>query len=218
MRSKDYYKILEVSSTASQADIKKSYRRLAMKYHPDKNRDDDKLSETKFKEIQEAYHVLSDEKRRQGYNHKKYDEKHGINKKPSSNVSSPQAILQKSIQLRKKVSFMDPHRVNRDTLYNNIQLILSPHNQGILKTHNDEPTNRLIVDELLTACELLQFKQIKQVCTQLAAIAGADLNLQKKINDYSKKQRINDYWNRYHLIAALAAAAMFCFLIYQLSS
>jgi curved DNA-binding protein CbpA len=217
MRSKDYYKILEVSSTASQADIKKSYRRLAMKFHPDKNLDD-KLSETKFKEIQEAYHVLSNEKRRQGYNHQKFDESHGLNKKASSNVSSPQAILQKSIQLRKKVSLMDPHRVNRDTLYNNIQLILSAHNQSILKTHKDEPTTRLIVDELLRACDLLQFKQVKQVCTQLAAIAGADNSLQKKIYDYCKKQRINDYWNRYHLIAALIAAAIFCYLIYELST
>ncbi|HEX8335050.1 MAG TPA: DnaJ domain-containing protein [Segetibacter sp.] len=217
MKPKDYYKILNVSSTASQADIKKSYRKLAMKYHPDKNLDD-KLSETKFKEIQEAYHVLSDSKRRQQYNFKKYDEKHGLNKKPSSDASTPQGILQKSIQLRKKVISMDPHRIDRDTLYGKIQLVLSVHNQTILKTSNDQTTNRLIIEELLNASEPLQYKHAKQVCTQLAAIAATDQTLQEKIHDFRKNQQLKDYWNRYHIVAAIIAAALFCLLIFGLST
>ncbi|WP_224995328.1 DnaJ C-terminal domain-containing protein [Cesiribacter sp. SM1] len=65
MDYKDYYKILGVSKTASQDEIKKAYRKLAVKYHPDKNKGD-KVAEEKFKEISEANNVLSDpEKRRQ---------------------------------------------------------------------------------------------------------------------------------------------------------
>ena len=63
----DYYKILNVKKQATQEEIKKSYHKLALKYHPDKN--DNKLeAEKKFKEIVEAYEVLSDENKRARYN------------------------------------------------------------------------------------------------------------------------------------------------------
>lgn len=63
---KDFYKILGVDKSASDADIKKAYRKLAMKYHPDRN-PDNKEAETKFKEAAAAYEVLSDDKKRQQY-------------------------------------------------------------------------------------------------------------------------------------------------------
>ena len=62
----DYYEILGVPRTASEAEIKNAYRRLALKYHPDKNKGS-KEAEKKFKEIANAYSVLSDEKRRRAY-------------------------------------------------------------------------------------------------------------------------------------------------------
>ena len=63
---KDYYKILDVSDSANQEDIKKSYRKLALELHPDHN-PNDPASEDKFKEITEAYGVLSDPTKKQEY-------------------------------------------------------------------------------------------------------------------------------------------------------
>ena len=63
---RDYYEILGVDKKASTEEIKKSYRKLAMKYHPDVNKDD-KDAAAKFKEVSEAYQVLSDSKKRQQY-------------------------------------------------------------------------------------------------------------------------------------------------------
>lgn len=66
MAKRDFYEVLGVSRTASADEIKKSYRKLAMKYHPDKNPGDKKAEET-FKEISEAYDTLSDEQKKQQY-------------------------------------------------------------------------------------------------------------------------------------------------------
>lgn len=66
-QQKDYYQILGVSENARAEEIKKAYRKLAVKYHPDKNPGNVKQAEAKFKEISEAYYVLSDEKRRTQY-------------------------------------------------------------------------------------------------------------------------------------------------------
>ena len=66
MAKRDYYEILGVDKGASASDIKKSYRRLAMKHHPDRNKDD-ASAEAKFKEAKEAYEVLKDDEKRATY-------------------------------------------------------------------------------------------------------------------------------------------------------
>ncbi|XP_078174936.1 uncharacterized protein LOC144568453 isoform X3 [Carex rostrata] len=63
----DYYKILQVDRNAKDEDLKKSYRKLVMKWHPDKNPSNKKEAEAKFKQISEAYEVLSDTQKRTVY-------------------------------------------------------------------------------------------------------------------------------------------------------
>jgi len=66
MSKRDYYKVLEVARNATEGEIKKAYRRLAMKFHPDRNPDDNEAEE-KFKEAKEAYEVLTDSQKRAAY-------------------------------------------------------------------------------------------------------------------------------------------------------
>ena len=66
MAKRDYYEVLGVIKSASSEEIKKAYRKLALKYHPDRNKGD-KSAEAKFKEASEAYHVLSDKERKTNY-------------------------------------------------------------------------------------------------------------------------------------------------------
>ena len=67
MAKDDYYQTLGIDRQAGNDDIKKAYRKLAMKYHPDRN-PGDKRAEQKFKEVNEAYEVLKDDEKRAAYN------------------------------------------------------------------------------------------------------------------------------------------------------
>lgn len=67
MAKRDFYEVLGLEKNASEKDIKRAYKRLAMKYHPDRNQGNKDESEVKFKEIKEAYEVLSDDQKRAAY-------------------------------------------------------------------------------------------------------------------------------------------------------
>ena len=66
MAKRDYYEVLGTDKSASTDEIKKAYRKSALKYHPDKNKGD-KAAEAKFKEASEAYHILSNKERKANY-------------------------------------------------------------------------------------------------------------------------------------------------------
>ena len=66
MAKRDFYEVLGVEKNASEAEIKKAYKRLAMKYHPDRN-PDNKEAEEKFKEAKQAYEILTDAQKRAAY-------------------------------------------------------------------------------------------------------------------------------------------------------
>jgi len=83
---RDYYEVLGVSKTASDAEIKKAYRKLAMKHHPDKN-PDDAAAEDLFKEASEAYSVLSDAEKRSTYDRFGHSGLHGAGMNPGFNNS-----------------------------------------------------------------------------------------------------------------------------------
>lgn len=77
MAQRDYYEVLGVDKNADDKQIKKAYKRLAMKHHPDRNADNKATAETKFKEIQQAYAVLSDAQKRQTYDQFGHDAVNG---------------------------------------------------------------------------------------------------------------------------------------------
>jgi len=82
----DYYRILEIKEDADFSDIKKKYRKLAIKYHPDKNPGDDEAVK-KFREITEAYEILGDEKKRKEYDRKRKF-KNGQENKKNENLKN----------------------------------------------------------------------------------------------------------------------------------
>lgn len=219
MSVKDYYKILEVTDAASQNEIKKSYRRLALKYHPDKNFGQ-QLYEARFKEIQEAYDVLSDPKKRQDYNYRRNSDSrsHTQVKTKSYTPPTPQIILNQTIEFRRKVSVLDPDRVNKLAMFHQIQLLLSNVNVHVLQQHNDNKLNKRIIEEIMFCSRFLPFSNVEQICFQLTALAGTDNYMYQRIYNFSKSIRLKGFWHRYKIVAAILVSLLLCFAIYKVSA
>lgn len=214
---KDYYKILEVPANATDADIKKSYRRLALRHHPDKNNGNE-LSEARFKEIQEAYRVLSNETRRKEYNYSIPNSYTSFNtSKKQQPPASANSILSQTIDFKKKVTTLDPYRMNKLAVFQQIQIILSGHNIKILQQQSDAKINKKIIDDLLVCARYLPYVQVEKICFQLAAVAGTDDGMNLRIYNFSKQARLNTFWNKYKFIVAMIAAIIICLLIFLLS-
>ncbi len=212
--TKDYYKILEVSSAASYADIKKSYRRLALQYHPDKNFGN-QLYEAKFKEIIEAYKVLSDLKLREDYNYSRKQQAYAqAEKKKAVPQVTPQTILIQTVEFRKKIAVLDPDRMNKLALFQQIQHILSRQNINILQNGSDHKLNKRIIEEIIFCSRYLPFAHVERICFQLTAIAGSDNAMYRRIYHFSKEVERHTLWNKYKILAAVVIAIILCFAIY----
>ena len=214
MSSKDYYQLLGVKSNASTEEIKKSYRRLALKYHPDKN-PGDLLAEAVFKEIAEAYDVLSDAKKREDYHYKRF---YTYNYKyAAAQTATPQSIINDAIKLQKLVEKADPFRINRDALLFQLQQILSADNLSLLLEKKQAGINKAIVETILIVCKPLQYTYSEIIAEQLCILAIGNDNLEKKISEFLNNQRKKDTWRRYKVVAALLVAIILCLIIFLIS-
>ena len=211
MSSKDYYTILEIPYNATEADIRKSFRILAFRFHPDKN-DGDKTAEEKFKEIQEAYFILSDPERRETWHlHSKYPI---LNKKERIIPVTANTILERSRRLEKHIAEMDIFRMNRDILFQQIMSLLNDQHLDILKQNPDDLINQQIIRKILSASRPLSFEQVNQVNSRLALIAGANNKLIDTIYQNTKQKKQLSYWEKYNGFIILLLTILLCLLIW----
>ncbi|MGI8951715.1 MAG: DnaJ domain-containing protein [Chitinophagaceae bacterium] len=215
MPSKDYYQILNVSMAASATEIKKAYRKLAFKYHPDKN-NKDVLAEAVFKEINEAYEVLSNEKKRDEYNIQKLYKRSNYSqqKKSAFENITPQIILQQAVHLRQLISTIDRFRINQDALYFKLTQVLSDENIQSVQIINNTFLSKKIIDELLICCRPLHFAYLQLLFVPLKKLAGLNNEAVYVITNFYQQKKSEQFWEKYKLIIAIAATLIFCFLIY----
>jgi molecular chaperone DnaJ len=212
MLIKDYYKILEIPPTASTQDIRKSFRRLALQYHPDKN-GGSHLAEAQFREIQEAYEVLSDSQQRAEYNYKRWFNRsinHGFTNRPLT----PAAMLQESRVILNYVRSMSIFQVDYDALSRHIRQLITPANIGILHEYNDVATNKAIVITLLQSTDPLPATHLLPVTDLLLKLAGNDYELVNQIHQSVKDRKQREIWDRYKWIVMVVVTGIICWFLY----
>lgn len=213
MAQNDYYNILQVSKTASQTEIKKAYRQLALKYHPDVN-DGGKAAESWFRQINEAYRVLSDPARREEYNQQRWY-RESVSNGRSDAPETPEAFLLKCRALSKYVSIIDSHRVNYAALDQYLRHLLSDENMNMLADWKNSEINSAIVKELLLSAKPLNYRMFVPVAQKLALVSQSDAGM---IEQYLKQAKSAAYWKNYQILFVFAIAILLCVLIYMIAS
>ena len=214
MQVKDYYSLLELEPSATQQEIKKAYRRLALQYHPDKN-DNEPYAAAQFSEIKEAYEILTNPAKRDYYLQQRwYNQSMGKRKKQET--VTPFNILKQTLELEKYVSSLDIFRMDKHGLYEYINYIIKDETIAKLNTFNDISVNKEIINNVLRSSFVLPFALAEKVTVQLKKISSNQLtseNIEKFLIQH-KKNHLREK-NRIWLILLIAIALIL--LIYFIS-
>jgi len=212
MQLKDHYKTLGVKPSAPNTEIKKAYRTLAVKYHPDKN-PDSALCEVQFKEVNEAYSVLSDTQKRARYDEERWLS--GMGQKTSYNEGvTPTWLKNVCMELNTSLAQMDTHRISQSTLQTYILMILADAHLGILQNENDTETNRQIVKELLKASGKLEHGRLEDVLKSLRVVAGNDPDAAQLIRGYNAERNRQELRERMFPFIVLGVTLALCAFMY----
>ena len=214
MQLKDYYKTLAIPATASLQQVKKSFRQLALQYHPDKN-PDNAYAEAQFKEIQEAYEILSDPEKREEYNYKRWYTR-SLNKQYKNEALTPTEILAECERLNNYVSGANVFQIDFDALSYHIRRLLSDTNIGILQQFNNENINSILIDRLLQSASPLPTAYFNPIATLLLRIANGSQQVDK-IQVFVQQHFQKNRWRRYKAFTVALITVFLCWLIYRIS-
>jgi curved DNA-binding protein CbpA len=208
MTIKDYYKILNVKPDAPAAIIRQSYRKLAMKYHPDKNPDDE-LSAAVFSEIAEAYSVLNNSSARKNYNEQRHFTAVSEYKKPAETIES---LTDKAKILKQKILHSDPFRMNRDALLFSIKQLFPEDISALLKTN--ETQLNFFLELIVTCSSLLTSVQLKNLIKIMQPLFEKHTWLQQKLQSLLNQQIKKERWEKYKVVLAIILAILLCVVIF----
>ncbi|MGE5106819.1 MAG: J domain-containing protein [Sphingobacteriales bacterium] len=212
MEIKDYYKTLGISPTASVNDIKKVYRKLALKYHPDTN-DGNALSEARFVEIKEAYEVLIDPVQREEYNYKRWYNR-TIGKDFTHQPLTAHAILEECKKLTNYLAGISQFHVEYDALSKHIREILSDRNMNILQQSGENLLINQVIKLLLHATSHLPYRYHPPIIEQLKVLAGDDKEVNEKIQLHIQHHQQRALYEKYKVAGVIIFTLIICLIIY----
>jgi curved DNA-binding protein CbpA len=214
MIPKDYYIILGIKKTADAAEIKRTYRKLAMKYHPDKN-PGDALSASFFTDIAEAYKTLSSPAARREYD---YNYSGDLNAQTNkSRVITKEDVVNGINNLQKTVAASNIFRINQDALFFQLSQLLAPSNIMLLK-ENSAGGKTILVDQLLYCFSPLSYGLAHKLSDALLTLAGDDGASITAVNRFLQQSLRNSRWNKYKIWVAVGIAVLLCLLIFLIKT
>jgi len=196
---KNYYQILGLATTCTDAEIKIAYRKLAVKFHPDKNQND-KYFEERFKELQEAYEVLSNPTTRSDYDikiGKKTAQQQAPPKKTSGETkkeqgSTPQSLAADIEAIYQKLKWTEPEQINYNELLKLIDSVLNENLVTQLLRIGDISSNERIINSIAELTKFLKRTDLQKYALLLVRLSGANNDLISKIHKIEKEKIRNE--------------------------
>lgn len=212
MHLKDYYAILEVETSASVNDIKKSYRKKALQFHPDINQNDP-YATAQFNEIKEAYEVLTDPSKKEYYLQQRWYN-HSIAKRKKQEAITPVSILKQSLELEKYVSKLDLYRMDKVGLEQYILELLSNERIDQLKKFNEPEIIVQTVSILFKTITSLPLKYAESVIIQLNKLGEYNTIALELIESFTRKLNRRHFREKYSLLFIIVITITLCLLIF----
>ncbi len=212
MPYKDYYAILKIPSSATDLEIKKAYRKLALQFHPDKHKDTVSVTE-KFLDIQEAYFILKDKTKRAAYHHQRNTLSQ--NKHFKTLAENVEEVLQESVQLNKEMAMLNPFRLDVDYVCFQIGNTLSSHHLYLMEATSDQKIRESFIENIMATLHLLPFNVAKSFIVTIKELAIHDVKTSEKINRFAFQLQWKYYWHKNKIYFALSMAVLLCVIIYS---
>jgi len=216
MPLKDYYRILEVSPQATEGDIKKAYRRLAMQYHPDRQQDD-QVAAAYFREIQEAYDTLTDPGKKDAYLQQRWYQKSMGKRMAGMRALTSVDILRDMLRLDKYISLQDPYHLDKPGLLDHMLQVLSPEALAQLEAEPDPDVLGVVLTTALSCGRHLNPRQAMTLAERLTRLAEAEPRLKPLLEDYVATARMERFWEGLRMPILLAVSLVICYIIFKLS-
>lgn len=212
MEIKDYYTILEVLPYATLPEIRRSYRKLAQQYHPDKN-GNSPSSAIIFSDIKEAYEVLTNPAKKEYYLQQRwYNQNTGKRKQPQA-FFTPASLLKQILELEKYISRLDHFRIDKEGLYNYISTLIPDDTIERLNAFGDRDINAKIVTILLACCQPLSIPSLLLLQKKIAEI-NTRSSVTDQVNQYILARQKKHSNEKYRVWVILLIVALICLLIF----
>lgn len=216
MQVKDYYKILELSPQASISEVKKSFRRLALRYHPDTNQGN-RYAEAWYREIQEAYETLTDTQLREAYHQQRWLLKSQGRSFSETVPLTPPFILKQATELLEQVKNTDHFRMDHHALQQQVLLAVNDERINVLNAYRDDAVTKNVVQLVIASLFALEFPLIGPVIKQLQKLNTGGHSITHLTDNYYAKRKRRYVWERYQGFFILVLTLLLCLVIYMAS-
>jgi curved DNA-binding protein CbpA len=211
MEIKDYYKILGVPPSATVQEIKKSFRKLALQYHPDKS-GNGPYDSTRFSVIKEAYEVLTNPQKKELYLQQRWYNQSAGKKKFRFDIT-PVNIYTHLLELEQQVHRLNQFRMDKAGLKDHILTLLSDETIDQLQTFNDATMSGQIIGVILKTAEPLKQYQKEEIGRQLKKLAVNNKSQLQEITRYLKAHQKKNQLEKYNILFVAGVTILICLII-----